>query len=96
MELTKQERKLAEVAAKNYHHLFYRKSETIGWIGVPIFALGVLPLFSWPSWLDILLSTAGFALIISSCFGVAMSALGKLYEKTNGLDRHSKKNNIEG
>ena len=91
MELTKRERKLAEVAARNYHHLFYRKSETIGWIGVPIFALGVLPLFSWPEWLYILLSTVGFVLVTSSCFGIVMSALGKLYEKTKELDQHSKK-----
>ncbi len=95
MELTKQERKLAEFAAKSYHRLLYRKSEIIGWIGVPIFALGILPFFSWPSWLDELFSTAGFVLIIFGCFGVVMSGLGKLYEKTNELDHHSKKNNIE-
>ena len=96
MELTRQERKLAEVAAKNYHRFFYRKSETIGWIGVPIFALGILPFFSLPRWLDITCTTVGSFMIILSCFGVVMSALGKLYKKANEFDCHSKKDNAEG
>ena len=96
MELTKQERKLAEAAAKNYHRFIYRKSQIIGWIGVPIFALGILPFLSWPRWLVITFSTVGSFMIIFSCFGVVMSALGKLYEKQNKIDRHLEEDNLEG
>jgi hypothetical protein len=95
MELTKQERKLAEAAAKNYHRFFYRKSEYIAWIGVPILALGILPFFSLPNWIDKALTAAGSFMIIFGCFGAAMSALGKLYEKQNKIDRHFEDDNLE-
>jgi hypothetical protein len=96
MELTKQERKLAEAAAKNYHRFFYRKSEYIAWIGVPILALGILPFFSLPSWIDKAFTAAGSFMIIFGCFGAAMSALGKVYKKASELDNHSKEDNGEG
>ena len=89
MELTKQERRLAEVAAKNYHRLFYRRSEIIGWIGVPIFALGILPFFSWPRWLDISFTTVGFCMVVLGCVGTLMSALGKIYERLTKIDHES-------
>jgi len=50
MELTKQERKLAELSAKKYHNLLYRKSQFIGWIGAVLFGLGLLRILPAPDW----------------------------------------------
>jgi hypothetical protein len=47
LELTKSERKLAEVSVKRYRGLLFRKAPLLGWIGVVLFLLGILRIFSW-------------------------------------------------
>ena len=96
MQLTKQERRLAEAAAKNYHRFFYRRSELIGWLGVPIFGLGVLPFFSWPSWLDVSFLTVGCILLVCSAVGITMSALGKVYQRLQDVELHSSHDDTDG
>lgn len=96
MELTRQERRLAEAAAKNYHRFFYRKSELIGWLGVPIFCLGILPFFSWPRWLDVSFLTVGCVMLVWSALGITMSALGKVYQKLHDFELHSNHDDTEG
>jgi hypothetical protein len=83
MELSKQERRLAETAEKNYHRLLYRKSELIGWIGLPVFLLGILPFISLPLWLDKSFLILGCVMMVLGCLGSAMSALGKLQKRVH-------------
>lgn len=80
MELTKQERKFAEISAKKYHRLLYRKNQVIGWLGVILFSLGLLRLFSLPAWCHHLLATIGFTMLMWSMLALAMTVTGKLYE----------------
>ena len=96
MELTKQERRLAEAAAKSYHRFFYRRSELIGWLGVPIFCLGVLPFFSWPRWLDVSFLTVGCIMVVCSGLGITMSALGKIYQRLQDVELHSSDDETDG
>jgi hypothetical protein len=42
VELSKHERKFAEISAKKYNRFFYRHSLKIGWIGAILFSLGIL------------------------------------------------------
>jgi len=86
MELTKQERKLAEISLKKYKSLIYRKSGLIGWFGVVLFSLGVLPIFSWAKWIDSLVLAAGFTMIMWSALGLAMTVIGKLYKRVQELE----------
>jgi len=95
MELTKQERRLAEVAAKHYHHMFYRKSELIGWLGLPICLLGILPFF-WPRWLAVSFLTVGCVMLVCGAFGSAMSALGKVYQRLQKIELRLRDDDTEG
>lgn len=86
MELTKHERKLAELAAKKYHRLLYRKSQLIGWLGVVIFSIGLLRIFPLPEFYHGLFLWAGFAILIWSTFALAMTVIGKLYDHIQNLN----------
>lgn len=94
-ELSKQELRLAETAEKNYHRFLYRKSEIIGWIGLPIFLLGVLPFISLPRWLDKSFLFLGCLMIVLGCFGTLMSALGKLQKKVHEFELSNKEDDKE-
>jgi hypothetical protein len=83
MDLTKQERKFAELSARRYNRFFYRKSQLFGWVGVVLFTFGLMRLFQLPgpAWLSRLFLLAGFSLIILSSLAFAMTIIGKLYGK---------------
>ena len=96
MELTKQECRLAEVAAKHYHRMFYRKSELMGWLGLPICLLGILPFFSWPRWLDVSFLTVGCVMLVCGALGSAMSALEKVYQRLHKIELRLRDDDTEG
>ncbi len=47
MELTKRERKLAEISVKRYHGFFYKKAALLEWVGIILFLLSLVRSFSW-------------------------------------------------
>jgi len=83
MNLSKQERKFAELSARIYHRFFYRKSELFGWMGVALFTFGLLRRFSLPgpAWLYRFFLLAGFSLIVLSSLAFTLTIIGKLYSK---------------
>lgn len=96
MELTKQERKLVDRSLKKYRKFFCQKSGYIGWFGVVLFLLGILPIFSWADWIDDLVKTAGVTMVILSVFGFAMTVIGKLYQRVKELEDQLRYNNPKG
>lgn len=87
VELTKQERKFAEISAKKYNRFFYRNSIKIGWIGAFLFSLGILHIPSLPSWGHTILVQIGFFTLMSSTVTFAMSVAGKLYINLKVLEK---------
>ncbi len=87
MDLTKQERKFAEVSAKRYRSLLYRKNQLIGWIGVVLFGLGLLRILPVSSSIQHLLLQSGFFLIVIGTIMFAMTIIGKLYLRNRELER---------
>ncbi len=87
MELTKQELKFAEVSAKRYRSLPYRKSQLIGWIGVVLFCLGLLRILPLTTSIQHLLLRGGFFLIVIGTIMFAMTIIGKLYLRNRELKR---------
>lgn len=87
MDLTKQERKFAELSAKRYHSLLHRKSQLIGWLGVAFFGLGLLQLFPVSVSTQKLFLRAGFILIVMSILLFAMTIIGKLYIRNQELEQ---------
>lgn len=86
LELTKEENRLAERSFKKYRGRFYRKSQIVGWFGVFLLALSILPVFSWSGWLDSVLFRAGFLLINTSLLTLCMTVIGKLYARVQELE----------
>jgi DNA-directed RNA polymerase subunit RPC12/RpoP len=86
MELTKQERKFAEISAKKYRRFFYRNSQRIGWFGVILFTIGLLRIPPLPPWSHNLLVQIGTLLTVSSTFTFAMTVAGKLYLHIKALE----------
>jgi hypothetical protein len=87
VELSKHERKFAEVSAKKYHRFFYRNSIKIGWIGALLFSLGILHIPQLPSWGHTLLVQIGFFTLMSSTVTFAMTVAGKLYINLKALEK---------
>jgi hypothetical protein len=87
MELTKQERKFAELSAKRYRGLLYRNSQLIGWVGVVLFGLGLLRILPVSASVQKLLLQGGFFLIVMSTIMFSMTIIGKLYTRNQELDR---------
>jgi uncharacterized membrane protein len=87
MELTEQERKFAEFAAKRHHSLLHRKSQLIGWIGIVFFGLSVLHLFPLSVSTQKLFLRVGFILIVTSIILFAMTIIGKLHIRNQELER---------
>jgi hypothetical protein len=86
-ELTKQERKFAEISAKKYHRFFYRNSIKIGWIGAILFSLGLLRIPPLPPWGHTILVQFGFFTLISSTVTFAMTVAGKLYINLKAIEK---------
>lgn len=82
VELTKQERKFAEISAKKY-----RNSQRIGWFGVILFTIGLLRIPPLPPWSHKLLVQIGFFTVLSSAFTFAMTVAGKLYLHIKVLEK---------
>ena len=91
MELTKQELKIAKIAAKKYDRLIYRKNQLIGLIGGVLGSLGLLDIFGCPEWCRELLVWAGLALIMWSIMLLFMSIIGKLYQRNRRLEIEHRK-----
>ncbi len=87
MELTKQERKFAELSARRYRSLLYRKSQLIGWLGAILFGLGLLRLLPVSASIQRLLLQGGFILMVISTIMFAMTIIGKLYVRNQEIDR---------
>jgi Co/Zn/Cd efflux system component len=90
MELTKEEKRLAERSLKKHKGFLCRKSGILGWIGVVLFAVGILPIFSLAEWIDDLLVSAGFVLLILSLISLCMRVIGKLYARIQELENMNK------
>jgi hypothetical protein len=88
MVLTKQERKFAELSSKRYSSLLYRNSQSIGWFGVILFALGLWHVFPLPAWLNKLFFEIGFFIIVLSFLTFAMTVIGKLYVHIQELEQN--------
>jgi ribosomal protein L40E len=87
VELSKHERKFAEVSAKKYHRFFYRNSIKIGWIGAFLFSLGILHIPPLPPWGHTLLVQIGFFTLMSSTITFAMTVAGKLYINLKAFEK---------
>ncbi len=92
VELTKQERKFAEISAKKYHRFFYRNSIKIGWIGAILFSLGLLRIPPLPPWGHTMLVQIGFFISISSTVTFAMTVAGKLYINLKAIEKSAPEN----
>ncbi len=86
MELTKQERKFAELSAKRHRNILYRNSQSIGWFGSILFGLGLLKILPLPISYNKLLLQIGFFIMILSTLGFAMTVIGKLYVRIQELE----------
>ena len=86
LELTKEERRFAEASAKSCHQFICRRHALIGWFGVALFALG-FPVVNLPEWAQRVLGDSGYALLMLSALGLAMSATGKLYEHLQRIEQ---------
>ncbi len=95
MELTKQERRLAEVAAKKHQRFFCRRNKLFQWLGVPLFILGLFPIPLWPEWFRKLLLETGFILLMLGLFAQFMSMVGKLYDRVRKLELQLEKTDTE-
>ena len=92
VELTKQERKFAEISAKKHRRFFYRNSQRIGWFGVILFMLGLFHVPPLPTWSHKLLVDVGTFLTVSSTFTFVMSVVGKLYINLKALEKNAPEN----
>jgi DNA-directed RNA polymerase subunit RPC12/RpoP len=87
VELSKYERKFAEISAKKYNRFLYRHSLKIGWIGAILFSLGILHIPPLSSWGHTILVQIGFFTLISSTVTFAMTVAGKLYINLKVLEK---------
>jgi len=91
VELTKQEQRIAEVAARRYHRFLYRRNQRFQWLGLVIFLVALSLSFISkpppPKWCIRLLANAGFFCLMVGIFGQAMSTIGKLHERVAKLDQ---------
>ena len=87
MELTKQERKFAEISVRRSQNLLFRYSQPIGWLGVILFGLGILKLLPLPEWCHKLFLEGGFFIIVISTLTFSMTIIGKLYEHIQAQER---------
>ncbi len=92
VELSKQERKFAEISAKKYNRFFYRNSLKIGWIGAALFSLGILHIPQLPSWSHTMLVQVGFFTLMSSTVTFAMTVAGKLYINLKAFEKSPTEN----
>jgi hypothetical protein len=90
IELTKRERKIAEISVKRYHGLFYKKSHLLGWVGCLLFLMGLLKIFSVPQWCRDLFLYIGFTVLTLSILVQIMGLVGKLYEEVQRLESRRK------
>jgi DNA-directed RNA polymerase subunit RPC12/RpoP len=88
VELTKQERKFAEISAKKYHRFFYRNGQRIGWFGLILFMLGLFRIPPLSPWSHKLLVDVGTVMTASSVFTFAMTVVGKLYVNLKALEKN--------
>lgn len=79
MELTPREKKIAIRCATQYKRLLFRNGKIIGWVGVILFGLGIVPMVpsEWPKTLSLYI---GILLITHSVFSDFITVIGKLYE----------------
>lgn len=90
VELTKQERKFAEISAKKCHRFFYRNSQRIGWVGVILFMIGLFRIPPLPPRSHKLLVDVGTFMTVSSMFTFAMTVAGKLYINLKALEKSAR------
>jgi hypothetical protein len=90
MELTSREEKIAKRCAAKYNSFIFRNGKIIGWIGVVLFGLGILPLIPLPEWLKILFFSMGILMIIHGVFSDFITVIGKLYELNKEIESKSK------
>ena len=86
MELSKQERKFAELSAKRHRNILYRNSQSIGWFGAILFGLGLLKILPLPISYNKLLLQVGFFIMFLSTLAFAMTVAGKLYIRIQELE----------
>lgn len=89
IDLTKQERKFAEISAKKYHRFLYRKKNVIASVGLVIFLLGLWRILPLPMWFHHLLTSIGFIMFLWYMLAHAMTVTGKLYKKVQKLESKS-------
>jgi hypothetical protein len=81
VELTKTERRLAEVSVRRYHGLLYRKAPLFEWAGVVLFLLGFLRILSRSELYQHSLFTVGFVIFLAGSDARLTGLIGKLYEE---------------
>jgi hypothetical protein len=82
LELTKRERKLAEVSLRRYRGLLRKKAPFFEWVGVFLILMGfLLRLFSWQEVYQHSLLTVGTVVLFSASYAWLIGLIGKLYEE---------------
>ena len=80
--LTNREEKIAKRWAAKQNSFITRKGKIISWVGVILFALGILPLLSLPQWIKTLFFGIGLFMIIFGIFPNFIIVIGKSKPKT--------------
>jgi hypothetical protein len=86
MELTIKEEKIAKRCAAKYNSFIFRKGKMIGWTGVVLFGLGILPLIPLPEWLKTLFFSIGGLMIIHGVLSDFIIVIGKLYNLSEKVE----------
>jgi hypothetical protein len=95
VELTKRERRLAEVSVKRYHTLLYRKAPLFEWVGCVLIFMSFLRFFPWLELYRQALSTVGFVVLLAGNYVGLMGLVGKLYEEILRKEESVKKSPIK-